>query len=751
MKQVVQNYKTGKLELADVPIPACPSGYVLVRNVNSLLSAGTEKSMLEMAKKSLAGKALARPDLAKQVIAKARADGVLEAYRQAMNRLDVPVPLGYSSSGVVVEVGSEVKGIAKGDRVACTGSGFASHAEFIAVPRKLLTKIPDSVDFESAAFVALGGIALEAIRLAEVTLGMRVLIIGLGLLGQISVQLLRAGGCHVFGTDLVKERVQRAIDNGAADGCGFQQESLEDSIRAFAPEGVDAVLIMATTQSNQPLQVAANVTRERGCIVVAGRVGLEVPRSTFFEKELELKVSRAWGPGALDPGYVEVGTDYPIGYARWTAQRNIAEFLAQLEGEAVSVDHLVTHRFGIDRAVDAYELLLTGKEPYIGILIDYPTDNEDSTCSEKHLSVARTVRLHVSADKHDTVTVGSIGAGLFAKSTFFPLLRHESHVQLRGVATTSGVSSQHAARKFGFEYSTTDYKEILQDSKVQLVTVLTPPGTHAKFVAESLMAGKNVYVEKPLAVNRDQLQSIVRALRSSQEMGSPILFVGFNRRFAPLARWVKCKFAQVEEPLAVHCTINAGKPSSARWLYDRQRGGGRIIAEVCHFVDLIQYFTGSIPARIHAETLSSQKYDASDNVMITLRMANGSIASITYVAGGDKAFPRERIEVFGGGAVGVIENFRNARFVQGGRNQKKQSWLSLDRGHSSEVGALIAAIRNGEVAPVAFQEYVATTLTTFAIEESLRKQSPIVVDTIEFLTRAQSEETAEQEDVDGED
>lgn len=701
MKQILQSYKTGELAIVDVPTPALKSGHVLVRNVASLVSVGTEKHMLEMAKKSLVGKALARPDLARQVIAKAKTEGILEAYRQAMNRLDTPVPLGYSCAGVVIDVGAGVEGFAKGDRVACAGSGYASHAEVVSVPQNLCVKIPENVDFESAAFVALGGIALQAVRLAQVSLGERVVVIGLGLLGQLTVQLLKEAGCHVFGVDVVQAKVQMALDSGAEGGAVSGQADVEAAIRQFAPQGADAVIIMAATPSNQPLELAAQVARERARIVAAGLVGLEVPRQIFFEKELELVVSRAWGPGVFDPFYVEKGIDYPHAYARWTAKRNLEEFLAQLAKGTVRVKHLITHRFPIERATEAYDLILKGKEPYIGVLITYPEAEEAVKELPKERKLALTPHPESRPKREkEPIGIGVIGAGLFATTTLLPLLKRLKDVRLKGIATTTGLSSRHAGKKFGFEYCTTDYRELLEDKDIHLVLILTRHGSHARFVVEALEAGKHVYVEKPLAISQDQLCSIVEAYNEAQKNNKPILFVGFNRRFSPFARWLKERFQRVEEPLTVHCTVNAGPVLPDHWVHDPKQGGGRIIGEVCHFVDLIQYLTGSVPVRVYAENLSGAGYKPSDNVVITLKMANGSIGSITYVAGGDKAFPRERVEVFGGGAVGVIENFRAAVFTQQGRRRRKRSWLGLDRGHHGELEALISAIKGGGRPPV---------------------------------------------------
>jgi predicted dehydrogenase len=729
LKQVLQNYKTGELQLVEVPTPTrARPGQVLVRTMASLVSVGTEKYMLELAKKSLVGKAMARPDLVRQVIAKAQAEGILEAWRQAMGRLDTPVPLGYSSAGVVIDVGTGVQGFAVGDRVACAGSGYAGHAEVVSVPVNLCVKIPDGVDFESAAFVAVGAIALEAVRMAQVSLGETVVVIGLGLLGQIAVQLLNAAGCHVLGADINPQKAEMALQHGA-EAVATDYTTLSAICRQrTGNQGADAVIILAATPSNEPLEQAAELCRERGRIVAAGLVGLEVPRKPFYDKELELVVSRAWGPGLYDPNYTEKGLDYPLAYARWTARRNMEEFLAQLAKGTVRVDRLITHRFPIDRALKAYELILEDKEPYIGVLLTYPNEPDLSRRVEviSPQRVPSSTEIKTSASSAvGKISVGLIGAGQFATGTLLPAMKGLKGIRFRGVATSTGLSARHVADKFGFEYCTTDYHEILNDPEIALVFILTRHGSHAHLMAEALRAGKHVFVEKPLALNLEQLREVVETFNVQR---SNVLTVGFNRRFSPFTRWLKDRFAGAAEPLAVHCTVNAGPVAPDHWTHDPEQGGGRIIGEVCHFVDLIQYLTGSVPVRVYAETLESPGYQPSDNVVITLKMANGAIGSITYVAGGDKRYPRERVEVFGGGAVGVIENFKAATFIRGGRKKRVRNWLSVDRGHRGEVEALLSAIRTGGPAPVPFEEYVYTTLATFAIEKSLRSTQPVAVD-----------------------
>ncbi len=726
MKQLSQNYKTGELGLSEVPVGLPKRGQVLVRTAASLVSVGTEKSMVELARKSLLGKAMARPDLVRQVIAKAQSDGILEAWKQAMGRLDTPVPLGYSSAGVVEEVGPGVDGFIVGDPVACTGQGYAGHVEFASVPANLCVRIPDGVDFPSASFVALGGIALESVRVAHLSLGENVVVIGLGLLGQIAVQILNAAGCHVIGMDINAEKCRMALGNGAEGVAGDYQELSTICRQMTGSNGADAVIILAASPTNEPLEQAAELCREHGRVVATGQVGLEIPRKTFYDKELELVVSRAWGPGVYDPGYTDQGRDYPIAYARWTANRNMDEFLKLLAKGAVGVEKLISHRFPFDRAKEAYQLILEAKEPYIGVLLTYP---EIVPRDGKSTVVQLSRAVPEKGAQKNRVGAGLIGAGLFARATMLPAMKRSGRVRFRGVATATGLSARHIADRFHFEYCATDYRELLADPDVDLVFVLTRHGSHAGMVAEALEAGKHVFAEKPLALNPEQLNRVITAINASAQgsNSSPQLVVGFNRRFSPTARWLKKGFADAGEPLAVHCTINAGAQPADNWGYDPEEGGGRIIGEVCHFIDLIQYFTGSLPERTYAETLSSSGYHPSDNVAITLRMANGAIGSVTYVSGGDRRYPRERVEVFGGGAVGVIENFKSATFTRNGKSRKMRHWLGVDRGHQMEIESVCSAILGGGPPPVAFEEYVYTTLATFAAEEALKQGTPVEI------------------------
>jgi len=732
MKQAILSYRTGALTVVDVPMPAVRPGTLLVRNVNSVVSAGTEKLVTDLAQKNLIGKALARPDQVKRVINKARTDGILEAYGQAANRLDTPVPLGYTCAGEAIAVGDSVTEFHVGDRVACAGQDYASHAEVACVPKNLCIRIPDGVDFESAAFVMLGAIALHGARMARPMLGERVVILGVGLLGQITVQILRAAGCHVFGVDVVRQKVSLAQELGAEGGAVIGWDNVAASVAEFTQGvGADAVLILAGTTSNEPITMAGEICRDRGRIVAVGAVRLDVPRNLFYEKELSVVVSRSSGPGIYDPQYERKGIDYPLPYVRWTQRRNMEEFLHLVARGQLNLAPLITHRFPIERATEAYDLLLgKTKEPYIGILLTYG-EASSVHCSESAALLTQRVDLRpAAAPSMREVTVGLIGAGLFAKTTLLPALKRTPNVHLQGVATATGSSARHVGAKFGFAYCTTDYRELLKDPDVDCIFIATRHNLHAWLVVEALEAGKHVFVEKPLALNARQLQQVTEAYTSA--LGgrpSAVVMVGFNRRFSPFTVQAREWLTPRSEPLVVNCRVNAGFVPGDSWVHDPVEGGGRIIGEVCHFVDLIQYLTDSVPLRVYAETISGHgAYFASDNLVVTLKLADGSVATITYTAAGDRAFPRERIEVFSGGAACLIDNFKSITCTKRGCRRAKRNLLRLDRGHKAQFEAFVAAVRNGGPPPVDFTQYVYTTLATFAIEESLRRSIPIAVD-----------------------
>ncbi len=719
MKQLVQNYKSGELKLIDVPAPFVQSGGVLVRNVKSVISVGTEKLMLDFAKKSLLSKALARPDLTRQVIEFGRNEGWINAYKQATSRLDNLTPLGYSSAGVVLEVGDSIDEFKAGDRVACARGGFASHAQTVLIPKNLCVKIPDNVGFESAAFATVGAIALHSVRLCDLTLGEKVAIIGLGLLGQIAVQITAVAGCSVFGIDRDPEKVALAQQLGASDGAIAGSDGAVNKAESFTKgQGFDAVIILASASSNEPLEMAAQISRNKGKIVVPGMVKLDVPREVFYQKELSLVVSKGWGPGFDDPVYEMKGTDYPHAYVRWTERKNMEQFLDLVSDGKVNLDPLITHTFKIDEAESAYASITEDKSgKYIGVLFDYDTQEKESLVKRIQLKKS------IDAAGGEKVGFGLIGAGQFATGTMLPLIKKSSSFSFKGIATATGITGKHVGKKFEFEYCTTDYKELLADPDINCIFIATRHDLHAKFVAETLSSQKDVFVEKPLALSVPELKMVI----DSHEKNLKRLMVGFNRRFSPLTQKAKELLKGINEPLVINCRVNAGSIPKDSWVHDSSQGGGRILGEVCHFVDLAQFLTGSLPVRVYAETIrDTGVYNLGENVVVTMTFKDGSIASVTYVANGDKSFPRERVEVFGGGAVCVIDNYKSMLFTRDGK-KKKIRRANKDSGHGNEFAAFFTAIQQGQDVPVSFEEYVYTTFATLCIEKSLAESGPVNV------------------------
>jgi predicted dehydrogenase/threonine dehydrogenase-like Zn-dependent dehydrogenase len=719
MKQMFQSVRTGESTVLEVPVPAVVPGYVLVRNAASLVSAGTERMVIEFAEKSMIAKAKARPDLVRQVLDKARREGALNTLDAVRSRLDQPLSLGYSSAGTVVAVGEGISDIKVGDRVACSGMNYASHAEVVSVPRMLVTPMPGAVGFEEAAFTTVGAIALHGIRLAEVKLGEVVAVIGLGLIGQLTVQMLKAAGCVVLGMDIDADRCKLGNELGC-DATAVSAEEFESLVTArTAGHGADSVLITAAAAGNQPVELAGAIARAKAIIVAVGAVGTEIPRKAYYEKELDFRISRSYGPGRYDPEYEEKGHDYPISYVRWTESRNMAAFLQMVADGKIDLQKLITHRYPIEQATVAYDLI-TGKrsEKFMGVLVRYP----------EHVELARRIDLagEATAMKAGVVHVGALGAGLFAGQVLLPAMKKAGGIEFGGVCTATGGSSRHIGAKFGFRYCTTDENEILKDASVNTVMIATRHNLHAMQVLAALRAGKHVFCEKPLCLKRDELAEIISA-KLQPETENLLLMVGYNRRFAPMARELKTFFSDAREPLAAHYRVNAGSIPSTHWVHDPETGGGRIVGEVCHFVDFLIFIIGSLPVSVFANALTTGD-DPPDSVSVNITFANGAIGTITYVSGGDKAFSKERVEIIGDGRVAALDDFRILEMVRHGRRKEIKSRMRQDKGHVGEWQAFAKAIIEGGVAPISLREIEAGMLATLAIEESLRQNAPVRVD-----------------------
>ena len=715
MKQLLQNLKTGEGVVADVPAPVAQAGRVLVRAAASLVSAGTERAFVELGRKSLLGKAKERPDLVGKVFEKVKSEGLLSTLQSVREKLDESHALGYSAAGVVVEVGEGVTEFRAGDRVACAGTGYAAHAELLSVPKNLCARLPDGVDFETGAFATLGAIALQGVRLAEPTLGESVVVIGLGLIGQLAAQLLKANGCRVFGVDLDGSRVELAMRLGADGGC-----VAGDGVRQAVSEwsrgrGADAVLLTAATQSDEPIELAGEISRLRGRVVAVGLVGMNVPRAAYFRRELTLRVSMSYGPGRYDPEYEERGHDYPLPYVRWTEGRNLEAFLDLAAAGALKTAPLVTHRFPVEEGERAYRLISgDAREPYLAVLINYDTGRE----------VERHVRNPASSLKSETSTsqvrVGMVGAGDYARRMLLPHLRDEG-VEFVSIATASGVTARDVGRRYGFARFVSGADEVLAGGGTNLLVIATRHDTHAGLARRGLERGLDVFVEKPLALNDEELDELLEAAAESKGR----LTVGFNRRFSPHARAAREFFAERRAPLSILYRVNAGRVPRAHWTQDAREGGGRIRGEVCHFVDLMQYVTGSPVTRVYAEAVTSDDREAvdDDSVFVTLKFADGSNGTVAYLAEGDRALPKERVEIFGAGRTFVIEDYRASAQYAGGRETRARL-RAQDKGQREEVRAVCAALREGGPAPIPLEDLANTTRTTFRILDSLRTGEP---------------------------
>jgi predicted dehydrogenase len=712
MKQLIQSFKTGELGLFEVPAPICQESGALVQTTVSLVSAGTEKMLVDFAKKSMLAKAKDRPDLVKQVLDKMKKEGIKNTLEKVFTKLDTPIPLGYSAAGRVIKVGSNLSGINIGDRVACGGAGYANHSEINYIPKNLMVKIPDGVDDIDASFVTVGAIALQGVRQTEPKLGEIVAVMGLGLLGQLAVQLLKANGCKVIGSDIDPDKMKLALKLGADEVCSAG-DLIKKANEFSNGYGVDAVIIAASTSSNQPVIDAAEISRMRGRVVFLGMVGMDIPRNTYYKKELDLRLSMAYGPGRYDPEYEEKGNDYPYDLVRWTEQRNFEAFLGLIAEGKITPKEILTHQFDFDNAMDAYDLLEGKvKEKYLGIVLNYKRDIK--------LEDENIVKRSDKAISSDNVNVGLIGAGNFTKSVILPNLKKVGGYELVGLCTATGVSAQGTGKKYDFKYITTEVQEIFKNSEVNSVFVTTQHNKHASAVISSIESNKHCFVEKPLCIYEEELEKI-----NEVYSGNTIVQVGFNRRFSPMIESMK---KNIDGQVSINYRVNAGIIPKDVWIQDRTIGGGRIIGEVCHFIDTCSYLIGSDVVSVFASSV--QKNDKSipdeDNVNIILNYENGSTATIGYFAYGDSTMPKEYIEIFANGVSMQMTDFRELLIYSGGKVKKEKS-ANQDKGFVNEFKAFKEAVKSGNSA-IEFDSIYNTTKTTFKILESLRTHGLVKID-----------------------
>jgi len=686
MKQILQNLRTGQTELTEVPVPKSKSGYMLIRTSASLISAGTERMLISFGKAGWIDKARQQPEKVQQVLDKIRTDGLMPTLDAVRSKLDQPLPLGYCNVGKIAE------GPQSGKRVISNGP----HAEYVCVPENLCAKIPDSVSDKEAAFAVVGAIGLQGVRLARPTLGESFVVTGLGLIGLLTVQILLANGCRVLGIDFDSAKCDLARQFGADIVDLSKDENPIDSATVFSNDrGVDGVLITAATKSNEPVHQAAQMCRKRGRIVLTGVTGLELNRSDFYEKELSFQVSCSYGPGRYDPEYEEKGHDYPIGFVRWTEQRNFEAILSLMASGKLNAEPLISHRFPLEKAQDAYGLISENREPYLGIILTYDESGEKTASATVSLGEPTAIQKL----KPKIPVAGVIGAGNFTGQVILPALQ-KTKIRLKTIASGGGVSGTHLGKKFGFGESTTDAEKILSDPEINTVFITTRHNTHARFVLKALEAGKHVFIEKPLCLTLQELEEIAAHCLLPLASHSLSLMVGFNRRFAPHIVKIKEMLDSVREPKSFIMTVNAGKIPLDHWTQDPEVGGGRIVGEACHFIDLLRFLSGT---RIINSNLMKLNSGVGDTVSIQLAFEDGSIGTIHYFANGNKAFPKERLEVFTGQKILQLDNFKTLKGY-GWKNFKKMRLWQQDKGHEAEIKAFAEAIENGSPSPIPFEE-----------------------------------------------
>lgn len=707
MKQLLQNVSSGEITVEDVPAPARGPAQLLLATRYSLISAGTERAVLEVGRSSLLGKARARPDLVRKVLDSAREEGLATTYAKVRGRLGDPNALGYSLSGVVLEACEDAPA-APGELVACAGVGYASHAEVVAVPRNLCARVPEGVDAEDAAYGTVASIALHGVRLSEVGLGDVVAVIGLGLVGQLTLELLAATGCVALGLDLDERRVELA--RGAGFFATTEESELEREVaRLTAGRGADGTLVTAASRTSAPLASATRVARERSVVCIVGDVSIESPRAPLFSKELRLVVSRSYGPGRYDPTYEEQGIDYPAGYVRWTEGRNLEEVLRLMATGQLRPSRLTTHTFDLADGASAYDLLGGGSGPSLGILLRYPGLDHPGPRTVR-LDGASPARRRTLRPSGSRLRVAIIGAGSFARGVLLPPLTRGAEIV--AVANATGISARAAAARVGAPIASTDPASVIADDGVDAVVIATRHDTHADYVVQALEQGKHVFVEKPLAIDEEGLEAVERAV----EDAPGVLMVGFNRRFSPLGRRLAETVGR-PGPIIATYRVNAGRLPRSHWTHDPTVGGGRVVGEVCHFVDFLSFLCGGPPVEVSAAAVGGGAEIREDNVTATMRFADGSVGVVVYTALGDPSLPKERIEVLGEHGAGTLDDFRVLSLHRGGQAQRVEG--KRDKGHADEISTFLQACPRG-VQPWPVADMTGVTRATFLIRDALR-------------------------------
>lgn len=714
MEQVTQQLKSGEIVVQELPWPQTDAGMVLVRNHYSLISAGTEGSTARTARKSLIGKARERPQQVRQVLDLLRKQGPAQTYRAVMKKLDAYSPVGYSCAGEVIEVGSAVSDLSVGDKVACAGAGYASHAEIVCVPRNLCVRLPAEADLKRACYNTLGAVALQGIRQADMRLGESCVVVGLGLLGQLTCLMLRASGVRTFGIDIDENAVDVASRRCCDAAWVRQAPGLSSKIESHTGGlGVDAVIITAGTSSLDPINSAGQFVRKRGRVVVVGAVPTGFDREPYwYKKELELRMSCSYGPGRYDPEYEENGTDYPPAYVRWTENRNMQAFQELVHRGKINLDYLTTHEFRLEDAPRAYDMVVSHSEPFLGIVLRYDV--------QKPL-VRRRVEIR-PAQAQGRVNIAFVGAGSYAQQNLLPNLpRHDGEVACLGIMTGSGTTAKRVAERFHFQFCTSEPTEIFENSAINTVFIATRHNSHAGYVKSALTARKHVFVEKPLCLTEEELTEIEELYQASDRRCQ--LMIGFNRRFAPHA--VELKACLGDAPVSMLYRVNAGPIPKDNWIQDKNVGGGRIVGEACHFIDFLTWLCGALPAYVHAVALPDPN-GLNDTLSINLQFANGSIGAVSYFANGSREMPKEYVEVYSGGLTAVSRDFKELEIYATGKPRRRKT-LVQDKGQANMIRAFITRIKEGGVPLIPAEEIFAVTRATLAVQESLRTRRVVAL------------------------
>jgi len=716
MKQLVQNIKKKSLTIEDLPIPVCKSGGVLVKTLYSAVSVGTEVMKLKNADLSYLQMAKKKPEQVKEVLNTLTQLGPVATYRKVMNKLDSLSPLGYSLVGEVIEIGKGAGDFKLGDIVACGGAGYANHSEINFIPKNLCAKVPSGVELKEASLTTIASIAMQGFRQTQSQIGENVAVIGLGLLGQILIQIINANGCRAFGFDISKAKCDLSLENGAHYAEVVTKTNFEEEIISLTNGfGCDAVIISTGTSSNDPIMLAGKIARDKAKIIDIGITKMDLPWDLYYHKELDFRFSRSYGPGRYDPGYEENGVDYPVGYVRWTEQRNMMSVLQLLKDKKLNFSKLITHEFDFYEAEKIFPEIKEGKEEYLGVILKYGADVD--------LKQRSIIDKANSKRSESLVKAGMIGAGNYASTMLLPFLK--GRIDLVGIATATGINAQDKAKKFGFSYATTDYKEMLEDSNINTVLIATRHNQHAKMVLDAFDKGKNVYVEKPLAISVEELISISKSFSANK----CLLMVGFNRRYSSSVQFLK-KQLQKNVAYSVYYQINAGFIPMDKW-YQSPEQGGRVIGEVCHFIDTLQFLLDAEPIEVFANSTSVAGMPEQDNAFITIKFNNGSTCVLAYLADGDKNYSKEKILITGYRTNIEFDNFKSVTVFKDGKTFKKK-FLTIDKGQQQEMSVLIDSVKSG-IMPVTFESLLLNTYTTILAIESIKSKTSFKISINDFL------------------